>query len=139
MRRLLLALMIVLLPLRGWVGDAMAMEVTQPGLIDSISIASMHHSTLVSNHFGQKTAADLVRGVGSHCEDLAAVDATAAGADGAAPAHGTCGACSVCHAVALQLWTVVPAGIPSVSPPPAMMAESFASAETRPARKPPIS
>ena len=139
MRRLLLALMIVMLPLRGWIGDAMAMEVTQPGLIASSSIASMHHSTLDSSHFYAKTVANPVRGVGSHCEDLGAGEAAAAGADGAAQAHGNCGACSVCHAVALQLWTVVPAGIPSVSPPPATMAESFASAEPRPARKPPIS
>ncbi len=131
--------MIVMLPLRGWVGDAMAMEVTQPGFNATSLVAAMHHSTLDSSQIDQKTVANPVRGVGSHCEDLTAVEAAAAGTDDATPAHGSCGACSVCHAVALQLWTVVPANVPSVSPPPAMMAESFASAEPRPASKPPIS
>ena len=32
MRRLLVALMILLLPLRGWIGDVMAMELMQPAL-----------------------------------------------------------------------------------------------------------
>lgn len=42
MRRLFFVLMILLLPLRGWVGDAMAMQMTLPGQHAPVSGAMQH-------------------------------------------------------------------------------------------------
>ncbi len=126
MRLLLLALMITLLPLRGWVGDVMAME----------QVAQAHPAAQDPAVHSDCHETQARRGDAVHA------DPAAAGDDGSAHADGDCAgctACQICHSVAL-------AGMPSVSctaPLPAAIPHTpvrlHASAERIPGFKPPIS
>ena len=134
MRPLLLAIMIVLLPIRGWLGDAMAVEMVRHSLP-----AAMEAATVAS------AAAE------AHCHE--AMDADAGGDIAMAmSAHGssntshndhqgcgTCVACQVCHTVALGGMPLVAIvhGAPQASP--AAHAARFVSAEPVQGLKPPIS
>jgi len=118
--------MIILLPLRSWVGDVMATEMVSSG--------AMHQQT--ATHAGAEPTlqAELTR---------AAPDCAGHGAPEGTPeanAHcATCTVCQACHTVAL-----VPEATQSaaVLPPPAMPyspAAVFASALVALGQKPPIS
>jgi len=136
MRTLLLALMIALLPIRGWLGDAMAVEMVRhslpaASLVAETSAASMtadaHCHEAMDTDSGMDTMA---HHAGSHDDN--------GGADH--QGCGTCTACQVCHTVALG------GGMPLVDTvhsapqaPPAARAARFASAEPAPGLKPPIS
>jgi hypothetical protein len=121
MRTLLLALMIALLPIRGWLGDAMAFEMVQHSL----------------------------PAAAAHCQD--AMDASGAmGKSDPATTHdgnhgagqqncGTCGACQVCHTVALGGMPRFDAPRTAPHAPPASYPARFASAAPAPGLKPPIS
>lgn len=117
MRRWFLVLMIALLPLRGWVGDAMAVEVS----------AQPAHASMVmeADHSDDHTA----HAVHCACEDEAI-------ADKADHQHG---ACEVCNLPALAL------AVMGLQPPPAahrelaVPSEPFASSEAQRGVKPPIS
>jgi hypothetical protein len=71
MRRLILAVMIVLLPLRGWIGDAMALEAATgtPAAIQSIAIDV--HPTLEITHFEADSGRQDLRAGPVHCPDHA--------------------------------------------------------------------
>lgn len=120
MRHWLLALMIALLPLRGWVGDAMALSLVMPaGTVQAATTPPCH---------GHEDAATSVAG------------ADAPGTAQASAPEGTHshGACSVCHAPALT-----PLALRAISPqaaPPAAAPASvrFSSCEPRRDAKPPI-
>ncbi len=130
MRLLFLALMITLLPLRGWVGDVMAVE-----RIGQAPTAAQHASAPQRDchetpaHHGPADAA-------SHEETAHATG------QGSAHASGDCAGCTVCqicHSVAL-------AGVPSPAPAatltmalPQTQVRLHASAERAPGFKPPIS
>ena len=148
MRRLFLITMIALLPLRGWVGDAMAMEMaidmpvqmamavqkTSP-LNTIISVADQAHPTRATGHFGSENAAATHAECPGHSA-MASGDAT----DNAASGHcNTCGACQICHTVALA-GTVLfnPPQAISVLPLP-LGSTRFASALPALSLKPPIS
>ncbi|MCR6476764.1 hypothetical protein NU688_11455 [Variovorax sp. ZS18.2.2] len=138
MRTLLLALMIALLPIRGWLGDAMAVEMVR-------------HSLPAASLVAQEASAASVA-VDAHCHE--AMDAADSGMDTMAHHHdegnssdhgtdhqgcGTCTVCQVCHTVALGGTPLIDIvhGAPQVLP--TAHAARFASAEPVLGLKPPIS
>ncbi|KQX86815.1 hypothetical protein [Variovorax sp. Root473] len=137
MRTLLLAFMIALLPIRGWLGDAMAVEMVRHSLPASEAVVSAATGIAESHCHEAGMEADT-----GH--DMAAMHDIDSG-DSQQP-HGTdhadcgtCVACQVCHTVALG-------GMPLVDTPhaapqalPAAHAARFASAEPVLGLKPPIS
>lgn len=120
MRHLILALLIALLPIRGWVGEVM---VTQ--------MASGHN---IHPHAAPETIADAAEPAraGGHFDHEEAALAAHAGCD-------SCTVCQACHSVALlaevknQTALTNPAALP-----PSPLAR-FASADPAPGLKPPIS
>ncbi|WP_156404496.1 hypothetical protein [Curvibacter sp. PAE-UM] len=124
---LLLALMIALLPLRGWVGDVMAMEKVS-GALSSVHAAE-------SMHQGQHEAQPCHEHAGdAHAAPTGVDDSSHAGGDCA-----SCTVCQICHSVALTslLPLVTAAALPTVAPH--THAVLHASAERAPGFKPPIS
>jgi hypothetical protein len=142
MRQLILALMIALLPLRGWMGDAMAVE-TATGSQHAIhSIAGEDAATMEYAHFDSDSGQRDQRDGPSHCPDHASALAggTDTDTDGDAAAHGqACTLCQVCHTVAMSADAVLLAALP----PPVLAPETpfhrFSSALPAPGLKPPIS
>ena len=137
MRTLFLALLIALLPIRGWLGDAMAIEMVRHSLPASAAVAMAASSG---------DAAD------AHCHDaMDAADGTdmanhTASHDGGPSDNGpdhqgcdTCTACQVCHTVALGGMPAIDTVHSAPQAPPAAHAARFASAEPAPGLKPPIS
>ena len=139
MRQLFLILMIALLPLRGWVSDAMATEMvtaqvqqqqTATKIADSYAYevdAQAHHDVEIVNAETVQTAAECTShafGEDEHAEDTHC---------------NTCSACQACHTVALSPPTVDVT--PTFNPrtlPRAVVAQ-FVSAEHALGQKPPIS
>jgi hypothetical protein len=121
MRTLLLALMIALLPIRGWLGDAMALELVQHSL--PAAAAHCHDALDASGGMDmsdQATTHDSDHGAGhQNC--------------------GTCGICQVCHTVALDGMPRFDIAHTAPHAPPASYPARFASAEPAPGLKPPIS
>lgn len=135
MRTLLLALMIALLPIRGWLGDAMAVEMVRHSLpaaeavvTAAAGIAESHcHEAMEAENTGHDMAA--MHDSGS--------DSQSHGTDHAN--CGTCVACQVCHTVALGGMPLVDTPHAAPQAPPAAHAARFASAEPVLGLKPPIS
>lgn len=132
MRTLFLALMITLLPLRGWVGDVMAVELSRQSTAAHhaapVSAPSVHHEAHAAGapHHGHTMA------------DAAAPCADADEEQGLADCTG-CTVCQICHSVALT--PVLPELPPAVRPTsvPASSQPLYASAERALGDKPPIS
>lgn len=143
MRILLLALMIALLPLRGWVGDAMAMEMVASalnGTETAIDFAAPHaDNTRSEAEFNAQTAAMDHADCPGHMTMAASSNKPA---DDTHQAHAadcaTCAACQICHTVALtpMAWHIGTYALPAVQPQAA--SQHFASAERAPGFKPPI-
>ncbi len=131
LRSLLLALLIVLLPVRGWVGDAMAGQMLAQQLSAIHSVAHNDQLALTSGHFDDETA---VQGSALPCADHAAAD----------PQHppgkscAGCTSCDVCHTVALTPFTLPAPGADAPHAPPHTTAWRPASAEATRQDKPPI-
>jgi hypothetical protein len=129
MRHILLALLIALLPLRGWVGDAMAMSlVTHPA---AHAVHTLAPSEAVADHCAEHT------GHTAHADHTA----DAASSPHASDVHPTHQhkACDVCNGPAMAL-----SGVEAVAPPlphgvQATAAERFASTVLPQGIKPPIS
>ncbi len=128
MRHWLLILMIALLPLRGWTGDAMAMSMwAAPPSHQAASPCHVGPATVASQgmaHDGHHTAADETMAHGSHTGDN--------------PSHNTCTACDICNGPAMTLAlhsarTTLPA-VTHTAP----ACERFASAVAQRGSKPPI-
>ena len=124
MRRWLLLIMILLLPLRGWVGEAMAGEMLQQqvalqqGHHESASAGAAHDCEHQHEHGMQaEQDAQAQPPAGDHCP--------------------TCAACQVCSSVALSpaLRAVPASGFHH--PPPMHVQRAFSSAEPVLAFKPP--
>ena len=114
--------MIVLLPLRGWVGDAMAGQMLQQQLA---GVAS------ASAQVGPSVAHEDCMGHAAPADEAATP---------ASPADcPTCASCQVCSPVALAFDATMPRPLTLVAPVPASPLARFASAEPAPAFKPPIS
>jgi len=134
MRHFVLALMIALLPLRGWVGDAMAMEIAAGTLTESVSAleSDEHHARPAR----VDAALDAANAIHADCPGHApAPDGTPYASSDCK----TCADCQICHSVALtpSLPQLASAAVSAVQPLAA--APLFASAERAPGFKPPIS
>jgi len=159
MRRLILAVMIVLLPWRGWMGDVMAMDtalVTQNAIQ---SIADHDHLTMGSAHSDTDSGLFAARGGHGLCPEHVHADASAPGAAPAGlpgtGAHddatdtdsdsdqasdgGACTVCQVCHTVAMSADAASLPALPLPALVPEMSFPSFTSALPAPGLKPPIS
>lgn len=141
MRTLLLALMIALLPIRGWLGDAMAVEMVRHSMpaTSSVSVtvaaaaaeAHCHEATQASDGMDMALHMGMADPAGSHD------DGSHNGTDH--QGCGTCTACQVCHTVALGGMPLIDIVHSAPQAPPAAHAARFASAEPAPGLKPPIS
>lgn len=135
MRRLAFILLILLMPLRGWAGDAMAIQMAlHPGVPHAAATeaapGSEHHgATAQADHRNQAQPANAV-----DCTDHAA-------ADSAAPdSHcQTCTMCQACHSLAITLPASALPGAEPLNALPLLPAQFFASADRAPGLKPPIS
>ena len=134
MRRLAIALMIALLPLRGWVGDAMAMEMAAATLEQP---AQAIESGAVHTH-DSRFAADLDTQAAMHADCPGHADSHAETAQTSSNC-GSCAACQICHAVALAPSFPHLAPAPLSAERPRTAGPDFASADRAQGIKPPIS
>lgn len=134
MRRLVIVLMIALLPLRGLVGDAMAMEMAAATLEQP---AQAIEAGAVYTH-GSKATADFDTENAAHADCPGHADSPTETAQASSDC-GTCAACQICHAVALapSFPHLAPAPLSAERPPTA--GPDFASADRAQGIKPPIS
>lgn len=138
MRRLIFILMIALLPLRGWMGEAMATEMATMNLI---ATKSMNTPAIVKlstpngelNHL--ETAADtstLSAAMPADCE-MHAMSTSAA-----TPSKQLCSHCQACHAVGLADTVQIISASAAHNPAPTAHVSQFASAPQALSQKPPI-
>jgi hypothetical protein len=129
MRALFLALMIALLPLRGWVGDAVA--------LDMLSAAFHAPTNAIKSVAANAHPADHGDQLDAHHADCAGHSMTAAAAtsDAHCASHADC---QLCHSVALAPLPLrlAPTVLPVALPPLALA--GFVSAEPSRGFKPPI-
>ena len=145
MRHLVLALMIVLLPLRGWAGDAMATQMASNAIAMESGAARAHEMVAGATFYSQKEhveASHAVPHAVPDCHELPAAQPTGQGEAEtvAASDHcGTCQACQACHTVALSPAALaVTASLTSPQLRPTRTA-AFTSAAAALGQKPPIS
>lgn len=165
MRRLFLLLMIVLLPLRGWIGDAMAIEMSQSmspvasSLVSSLAASKTDNNTkLIANylyltwekdHFGTHETKTVTAECPGHASKLpvaaAGSDAFATHSEGAPAAEeppmghcSTCSVCQICHSVVLASWQNASPAVLTAQTLPLTSSTPFASAFTALCQKPPI-
>ena len=142
MRHLLVILMIALLPLRGWAGDAMATGMAagqvaqmQQRQIATKSIASYADVVSVKADFDHETAVlDAVRTV-ADCAGHGAEDTDHGGGSHC----DTCSACQACHTVALAHAAHKVSSTFQAFALPQSAVDQFASADAALRQKPPIS
>jgi hypothetical protein len=129
MRRLVLILMLVLLPLRGWVGEAMAMDMLAQYVGATQTVATNAHGISAEATFDAEMQMD--------CHE--AVEADHSQAESGASHCGTCPLCQMCHTVAAPApFEALPAPwLPHAQPTTGPT--RFASAPAAFALKPPIS
>lgn len=131
MRYLLLTIMMVLLPLRGWMGNAMAADMAAQQIVAAVA---------------QQAKGGAEAAMPADCPMMAAL-VTDAGADqvaaGSGPGPGLgchgCDTCQLCLALAPFALSDVPAPPPSTQTGPAALSFRFISAERTTGFKPPIS
>lgn len=138
MRHLMLALMIALLPIRGWVGDVMATEMAshKPAqLQDATEMLAAHaYGTGAEGHFDHLTAAASSAQPAADCAGHGAAESGPV-----ADVHcDSCTVCQACHTVALS--PLIPAGHAVMAAPalPRAPPDHFASAFSALGQKPPI-
>ena len=144
MRIFLLALMIVLLPLRGWMGDAMATGMAASNLHQEVAtktVATHAHETEVEStekHAHHETDAQHSTQAQQDCagHSSAQADQSTQINDGHC---GSCQVCQVCHSVALSPATVMVATAFNAFAPPHATPTQFTSAQVALRQKPPIS
>jgi hypothetical protein len=129
MHRWLLILVIALLPLRGWVGEAMAGQMLAQHLPATETIAVGAHAE---------------RAAGSLEPEARAPDCNHGAAGSSLPAdsgEGTCASCTQCLACSALVLPVTAAAVPAIAAhaQPLSCGERFASAPAAPLLKPPIS
>lgn len=129
MRLLVLILAIVLLPLRGWLGDAMMLAPVQQASAGH-AMHAMAESGMQAHAMHAMPSADDHAVHAAH----AAMDH-----DGTHTAHTTCDTCQFCHSVAVTAWPEVPMPVAAPAHVPVGDAMRFASAEATQGFKPPIS
>lgn len=135
MRALLFVLMITLLLVRGWTGDAMANDMALASLqhphqahqSTTKTIAAHAHAVSVEAHFDHEPAMPAAHDCPGH---------SAQDADGHCP---SCDVCQACHSIALTPAAGGAAPVFGSRTQPRAKAARFASAEAAPGHKPPIS
>ena len=155
MRIFLFALMIALLPLRGFAGDVMATEM-------AIQMAAPATAERSQPYSGPSPHADATKNVAAHADhsgasghfdshhETAAAQNAATTANACAghvateqchssDSHGSCQACQACHTVALSLAFNPVQPVFASAMLPRLAAAQFASAEAALGQKPPIS
>lgn len=141
MRHLFIALLIALLPLRGWVSDAMATErvisqvqAQQQGAIEIIALNALEKS--VKANFDAEATANQPGTAAADCADHSSGSAAHADA-----AHcESCSACQACHTVALSPVPHFTASAElNLSALPHAAIAQFTSAPAARDQKPPIS
>jgi len=134
MRRCLYALLIVLLPLRAWVGDAMAMQMALQG--------STVHAVATAHQPDSSPEPEEVAGH-AHAHAVTSTPDCGGHASGETPTpHGqcqTCTACQACHNMVIPLPVVQFGGLHRLAFQLTAADQSFASADRALVRKPPIS
>lgn len=141
MRHLFLIFMIALLPLRGWVSDAMATGMLASQVQQQQQQTATKKVATHSHEAGTKAHQDTETGVAVAAPTAADCPGHASGAEShAADTHcDSCSVCQACHTVALS---PAAAGLTTVfdlrTLPRAAVAQ-FASAEAALDQKPPIS
>ncbi len=145
MRAAFLILMIALLPLRGWLGDAMAMQMVTGHSVTTETIATQAGPIRAGATFFLNSATaplpchDAESAMG-HPSEPGALNTTTASSDPASHSDcAQCSTCQVCHSVAL--FPVI-RPLPLLSLPTQLMHSGhalFASVPRAPHLKPPIS
>ena len=120
MRFLIVALMIFLLPLRGWTGDAMATHMASQAVSSPTAEGPVHKAG---------AAADCAGHEASDPSDSTVLK-NASGE--------TCQACQACHTVALSGNSTLDSVLFAAPIPPLLMAAQFTSADAALGQKPPI-
>ena len=136
MRLPLFVLMIALLLVRGWAGDAMATDMALAPLQHATTlIATNAHGISAQGHLDHESAASrATHDCGGHAHEDTE-DACLA-----ADAHcESCAACQACHSVALTPAAPRCGSLFRSASQPRSAAAQFASAETARGQKPPIS
>lgn len=137
MRHLIFALMIALLPLRGWVGDAMATDMasTHARQVAIKTIAESQQGIRAASHFEHNASMQDATQAAPDCAGHDQEDTSSA----AIGQCESCPACQACHTVALS---PAAARLPLVFhafPLPPAATYLFASADAALGQKPPIS
>jgi hypothetical protein len=136
MRRALFAMLITLLLLRGWTGDAMA---TQMALAGAVPVASATHQTAAGHH--EHHAAEAAHGAASTTAVLSAHEDCNYHGSPTDTAHEancpTCTVCQSCHTVAITLPPLDVAAMAHPASRPRAGTPRFASADRAQALKPP--
>ena len=130
MRALIIVLLLVLTPLRGWAADSMAVQMATQGL-----------GSTPAAHEAQASPADPAihcAGMADHHADAAASDGDEDTTNNGNPCN-NCAACQVCATVALITPPLVSTASPQVHHLPWAALPTFSSADLAPSQKPPIS
>lgn len=141
MRHLLLALLIALLPIRGWVGNAMALTMTSQGAAVQVMDEGSHrldrleHSVAVHAAVHAPMDGQADTGHGAHHPDPH-TDSHTPNDDEPAHAHGSC---DVCNGPAMALGWPASAALPQPQVLASTPAVRFASTVLPQRVKPPIS
>ena len=140
MRYWFFIIMIALLPLRGWVSDAMATNMAAPQVqhtqqIATKAIATHAHDTGAKAHFDHEFVVAEAAPTAADCPGHAFVDEAHA-----ADTHcESCSVCQACHTVALSPAAAEASAVFNLSTLPCAATAQFASAETALGEKTPIS
>ena len=139
MRHLFLIIMIALLPLRGWVSDAMATgmaatQAQQTQVVATKLVATHTHAVSEKSHFDLENMMTEVDPTSADCSG----HAFAAESHAADKHCESCSICQACHTVALSPATTGVSAVFNLSTLPRAAAAQFASAPTALGEKPPI-
>jgi hypothetical protein len=140
MRFLLLALLIALLPLRGWAGGAGALKISPNSVVAIEKIATHAHPA-------RSTALLDINSKTTHPDCHGHADETSSGASTTAqtpvspshcPSKTSCGDCQMCHTLAVVATPVLPQVMPLPHGLPRVEGIHFDSALSALSLKPPI-
>lgn len=137
MRHWFIILLIALLPLRGWVGDAMALQDIAAEPETTVVSANKDHPTAVEAPFSQENGASAMTGrLHAACHETG----VAAPTEGLQTGHAAqCNACQICHSAAVSPDLSLPAAPTLPTAAPVFKATAVTSATPAPGLKPPIS
>jgi len=133
MRHLLLALMIALLPVRGWVGNAMAIDMAAQQVVMAYGTVNTMTESAAMN-----ADASMPSDCPMHAQASAPADNT--GEDSTTGFHcNGCNTCELCLTLASFTWTELPAATFTPRAEPSTHGTRFSSADSVSGLKPPIS